>query len=129
MNNENRESRRNLFTPENLIMGVLLSGLTWGGAQIVGIKEVQATLISGQKEDSRVNEIVYESIPQINLAINTISINQKNISDKLDDVDDKISELTVKVNTTTTQLKEMPDRLTGRLLETYEEDPNILGGR
>lgn len=129
MSNETKEARGKLFTPENLIMGVLLGGLTWGGTQIVSIKEVQATLVSAQTEDVRVNEIVYESIPKIELAINTISINQQHMNNKLDDVDGKITDLTTKVNRTTEQIRNIPDRLTGKLIEKYDEtNENAWGG-
>lgn len=121
MSNGTKEARGKLFTPENLIMGVLLGGLTWGGTQIVSIKEVQATLVSAQTEDVRVNEIVYESIPKIELAINTISIHQQHMNNKLDNVDEKITDLTTKVNKTTEQIRNIPDRLTGKLIEKYDE--------
>lgn len=79
-----KEERKSLFTPENLVMGVLLGGLAWGGTQIITIKEAQATLVSQQVENSRVNEIVYEVIPSIQLSLNTLSNDQKHMNNKMD---------------------------------------------
>lgn len=87
------EETKSLFTPENMVMGILLGGLAWGGTQIVNIKDAQATLATQQIENTRVNEIVYKAIPAINLSLNTLVTDQKHMNNKLDGMYTVVSNL------------------------------------
>lgn len=89
---KNAKGGGSLFTTENVVMGILLGSMAWGGVQITQVKEVQASLVTQQSENSRVNELVYSAIPQIQVSVATLATNQKNMNDKMDGL---IKEVTV----------------------------------
>lgn len=91
MSDEEEENKERLFSTENMVMGLIFSGLAWGGVQIMNIRDAQASLVAQQYENTRVNELVYETIPKLQISMSEISANQTNLNDKIDDMRTKVN--------------------------------------
>lgn len=115
----NKGNRKSLFSMDNIVMGLLLSGMVWGGNQIVSIKEVQATLITQQNEDKRVNEIVYEAIPEIRNAIVSLSKDGQYQSERMDGLFTVVSNM----NQTITNPQHGSNAMTNSLIIKYGKAP------
>lgn len=80
MSEESNALVKKLFDPTTVVMAILLSLLTWGATQLVSVKVVQASILSEQMEDRRVNEIVYSAIPEIQISISKLQESHKALS-------------------------------------------------
>lgn len=59
-------SRASAINLEAIAVGVLIALLSWGGAQILEVKTVQARLLEMQLVDQTVNSEVSELAPRVN---------------------------------------------------------------
>lgn len=90
---------RSLFSMETAIMGLLLSCMAWTINQVVTVKDAQAIQTTRQLENDRVNEIVYEAIPDIKAAVLVIQENQLVQSDRMDGLYTVVSNMNNTINT------------------------------
>lgn len=104
MSNDNEEhtggnKNRSLFSMETAIMGLLLSCMAWTINQVTTVKDAQAIQTTRQIENDRVNEMVYEAIPDIKEAVIVIKGNQLVQSDRMDGLFTVVSNMNNAINT------------------------------
>lgn len=91
--NTNQSFPSKLFEPATIVMAMLLGILSWGGMQIVGIKEVQASNTTTQAQHEEKLKSIDEMLPQINNTLTIVSTNQTHMSSKIDKLAVNVSEL------------------------------------
>ncbi|AGG58272.1 hypothetical protein VPDG_00111 [Vibrio phage henriette 12B8] len=89
---------KSLFSMETAIMGLLLSCMAWTVTQIITVRDVQASQTTKQIENDRVNELVYEAIPDIKEAVLVIKGQQIVQSDRMGGLFTVVSNLNQSIN-------------------------------
>jgi hypothetical protein len=80
----------------NTIMtGCILALLGWVGTQMISFSDHKAKIEIQQKENDRVNEIVYTQIPVMNQTLARIETNQQNIQRQLNSLEKRSDALEV----------------------------------
>ncbi len=125
MSNKNDEhtggdKTRSLFSMETAIMGLLLSCMAWTINQVTTVKDAQAIQSTRQIENDRVNEMVYEAIPDIKEAVLVIKGQQIVQSDRMDGLFMVVSNMNNAIN-----LQSTPEtnKMTNELILKYGKVP------
>ncbi len=130
MDNANSQSKGSfvgkMFDPSTIVMALLLGIMSWGGMQIVGLKEVQASIVTQQASDDNKIELIYNSVQEVSNTVIKISTDQTNMNEKVDNLEstlDTVREDLSDVRATNTHYK----KLTTALIRKYDSEMIIVG--